>query len=62
MKNDSPKTFLDAQIAFAKSKQGREQRRKESAYSRYYQSRQAVAKAQAQGVNAGNNRGVSDEK
>ncbi len=60
MTDDSPKTFLDAQIAFAKSKQGREQRRKESAYSRYYQSRQVVA--QAQGVNAGNNRGVSDEK
>ncbi len=62
MTDDSPKTFLDAQIAFAKSKQGREQRRKESAYSRYYQSRQAVAKAQAQGINADNNRGMSDEK
>ena len=62
MTDDSPKTFLDAQIAFAKSTQGREQRRKDSAYSRYYQSRQAVAKAQAQGINADNNRGMSDEK
>lgn len=40
MTDDRPKTFLDAQIAFAESKQA----------------------VRAQGVDAGNDRGVSNEK
>ena len=46
--NDKPKTFMDAQLAFAKSKQGKEQKRKDTQGGRYYQIMQAAKRAQAQ--------------
>ena len=46
--NDNPKTFMDAQLAYAKSKQGKEQKRKDTQGSRYYQIIQAAKHAQAQ--------------
>ena len=46
---DNPKTFMDAQLAFAKSKQGKEQKRKDTQGGRYYQIMQAAKRAQAQG-------------
>lgn len=45
---DNPKDFMDAQLAYAKSKQGKEERRKETQGSRYYQIMQAAKQAQAQ--------------
>lgn len=45
---DSPKTFMDAQLAYAKSKHGKEQKRKDTQGSRYYQIMQAAKRAQAQ--------------
>ena len=45
---DNPKDFMDAQLAYAKSKQGKEERRKETQGSRYYQIMQAAKRAQAQ--------------
>lgn len=48
MSNDKPQTFLDAQLAYAKSKQGREQKRKDTQGSRYYQIMQAAKRAKAQ--------------
>ena len=48
MSSDKPKTFMDAQLAFAKSKQGKEQKRKDKQGSRYYQIMQAAKRAQAQ--------------
>ena len=45
---DNPKTFMDAQLAYAKSKQGKEQKRKDKQGSRYYQIMQAAKRAQAQ--------------
>jgi len=38
---------MDAQLAYAKSKQGKEQKRKNTRGSRYYQIKQAVKRAQA---------------
>jgi len=46
--NDNPKTFMDAQLAYAKSKHGKEQKRKDTPASRYYQIKQAAKQAQAQ--------------
>ena len=46
--NDNPKTFMDAQLAYAKSKHGKEQKRKDTPASRYYQIKQAAKRAQAQ--------------
>jgi|TARA_R110002124_G_scaffold286286_2_gene466749 hypothetical protein len=46
--NDNPKTFMDAQLAYAKSKHGKEQKRKDTQGSRYYQIKQAAKQAQAQ--------------
>lgn len=46
--NDNPKTFMDAQLAFAKSKQGKEQKRKDTQGGRYYQIMQAAKRAQDQ--------------
>ena len=46
--NDNPKTFMDAQLAYAKSKQGKEQKRKGAQGGRYYQIMQAAKRAQAQ--------------
>ncbi|MCG3810061.1 hypothetical protein I3252_11285 [Psychrobacter sp. Ps4] len=46
--NDNPKTFMDAQLAYAKSKHGKEQKRKDTQSSRYYQIKQAAKQAQAQ--------------
>ena len=45
---DNPKTFMDAQLAYAKSKQGKEQKRKDTQGSRYYQLMQAAKHAQTQ--------------
>lgn len=45
---DNPKTFMDAQLAFAKSKQGKEQKRKDAQGNRYHQIMQAAKRAQAQ--------------
>ncbi|WP_201503086.1 hypothetical protein [Psychrobacter cibarius] len=45
---DNPKTFMDAQLAYAKSKQGKEQKRKDTQGGRYYQIMQAAKRAQAQ--------------
>ncbi len=46
--NDNPKTFMDAQLAYAKSKHGKEQKRKDKRGSRYYQIMQSAKRAQAQ--------------
>ncbi|GAF61286.1 hypothetical protein JCM18903_1279 [Psychrobacter sp. JCM 18903] len=46
--NDNPKTFMHAQLAYAKSKQGKEQKRKDAQGGRYYQIMQAAKRAQAQ--------------
>ena len=46
--NDNPQTFMDAQLAYAKSKHGKEQKRKDTPASRYYQIKQAAKQAQAQ--------------
>ncbi len=48
MSNDNPKTFMDAQLAYAKSKHGKEQKRKDTQGGRYYQIMQAAKRAQAQ--------------
>lgn len=45
--NDSPKTFLDAQVAFAQSKHGKKQKRKETQGSRYQQIKQAATQARS---------------
>ena len=46
--NDSPKTFLDAQLEFAKSKHGKALKRQSSKANRYYQIKLAAAKRAAQ--------------
>jgi len=46
MSNDNSKTFLDAQLAYAKSKQGKEQKRRDKEMQRYYQIKQAADKIQ----------------
>ncbi len=43
---DNPKTFMDAQLAYAKSKHGKEQKRKDAQGGRYYQITQAADKIQ----------------
>ncbi len=48
MSSDNPKTFMDAQLAYAKSKHGKEQKRKDTQGNRYYQIMQAAKRAQAQ--------------
>ena len=48
MSNDKPKTFMDAQLAYAKSKQGKEQKKKDTQGSRYYQIMQAAKRVQNQ--------------
>jgi len=47
MSNDNPQTFLDAQLAYAKSKQSKEQKKKDRQGSRYYKVMQAAKRAQA---------------
>jgi hypothetical protein len=54
MSNDNPKTFMDAQLAYAKSKQGKEQKRKETQGSRYYQIMQAAKQAKHGKYKGGN--------
>ena len=44
--NDNPKTFMDAQLAYAKSKHGKEQKRKDTRGSRYHQIKRAADKIQ----------------
>ena len=44
--NDNPKTFMDAQLAYAKSKHGKEQKRKDAQGVRYYQIKRAADKMQ----------------
>ena len=46
MSNDNPKTFLDAQLAYAKSKQGKEQKRRDKEMQRYHQIKRAADKIQ----------------
>ncbi len=43
---DNPKTFMDAQLAYAKSKQGKEQKRKDKQGSRYHQIKRTADKIQ----------------
>lgn len=45
MSNDKPQTFMDAQLAFAKSKHGRAQKRKDSHGYRYQQIKQAATRS-----------------
>lgn len=45
---DNSKTFMDAQLAFAKSKQGKEQKRKDTQGGRYYQIMQSAKRVQNQ--------------
>jgi len=47
MSSDNPKTFMDAQLAYAKSKQGKEQKRKDTQGGHYYEIMQAAKRAQA---------------
>lgn len=42
MSSDNPKTFMDAQLAYAKSKHGKEQKRKDAQGGRYYQIKRAA--------------------
>ena len=44
--NDNPKTFMDAQLAYAKSKHGKEQKRKDTQGGRYHQIKRAADKIQ----------------
>lgn len=44
MSSDNPKTFIDAQLTYAKSKQGKEQKRKDTQGGRYHQIKQAADK------------------
>ena len=46
MSKDNPKTFMDAQLAYAKSKHGKEQKRKDIQAGRYYQIKLAADKIQ----------------
>ena len=46
MSSDNPKTFMDAQLAYAKSKHGKEQKRKDAQGGPYYQITQAADKIQ----------------
>lgn len=48
MNKDNEQTFLDARLAYAKSKQGKEQKRKDTQGSRYYQIMQAAKRVKAQ--------------
>lgn len=54
--NDNPKTFMDAQLAYAKSKHGKEQKRKDTQGGRYYQIKRAATQ-----VKHGNYEGGNDE-
>lgn len=46
MSNDNPQTFLDAQLAYAKSKQSKEQKRRDKEMQRYHQIKRAADKIQ----------------
>ncbi|MGB2786519.1 hypothetical protein [Psychrobacter sp.] len=46
MSNDNPQTFLAAQLAYAKSKQGKEQKRRDKEMQRYHQIKRAADKMQ----------------
>ena len=46
MSSDNPKTFLDAQLAYAKSKQGKEQKSRDKEMQRYHQIKRAADKIQ----------------
>ena len=46
MSSDNPKNFLDAQLAYAKSKQGKEQKRRDKEMQRYHQIKRATDKIQ----------------
>ena len=46
MSSDNPQTFLDAQLAYAKSKQGKEQKRRDKEMQRYHQIKRAADKIQ----------------
>ena len=46
MSSDNPKTFMDAQLAYAKSIHGREQKRRDKKMQRYHQIKRAADKIQ----------------
>lgn len=46
MSSDNPKTFLDAQLSYAKSKHGKEQKRRDKEMQRYHQIKRAADKIQ----------------
>lgn len=46
MSSDNPKTFIDAQLAYAKSIHGREQKRRDKEMQRYHQIKRAADKIQ----------------
>ena len=46
MSSDNPKTFMDAQLAYAKSIHGREQKRRDKEMQRYHQIKRAADKIQ----------------
>ena len=45
MSNDKPQTFMDAQLAFAKSKHGRAQKAKDKQGYRYQYTKQAATRS-----------------
>lgn len=45
--NDKPQSFFDAQVAFAKSKHGRAQKKKDKHGYRYHQIKQAATQTQS---------------
>ena len=51
--NDNPKTFMDAQLAYAKSIHGREQKRRDKEMQRYHQIKRAADKIQQSYVDDG---------
>ena len=46
MSNDNPKNFMDEQLAYAKSKQGKEHKRRDKEMQRYHQIKRAADKIQ----------------
>ncbi|WP_188032920.1 hypothetical protein [Psychrobacter sp. ANT_WB68] len=42
MSSDNPKTFMDAQLAYAKSIHGREKKRRDKKMQRYHQIKRAA--------------------
>lgn len=47
MSNDKPQTFMDAQLAFARSKHGRAQKAKDKQGYRYYRIKQVATQTRS---------------